>query len=567
MPNEIYHRSNWGESKAEDFGDVYYDHAATNKLYNHSDYYENSDGTDATLKDLNNKASIVLTPTAYSDGSLNTVIPPYQVLPTELVTNGDFSNGTTNWTPNTNATLSIDNGRLKVAISGGSGYPSQNITTVVGKKYKITADAFIGTATKVSLYSAAFGFNDLTADGSYNLTFTATSTSTQIRLYVYGDGTYGFWDNVSIKEVQEADFDFSRGSSATRVNEQGLVENSQGDDFPRIDYTDGTGSLLLEPQRTNSLPYSEDFTQWTVQSGTTITSNTTETLSPSGQYNASKIVSNGSVGFYKQLSVTGVVSRSIYLKSVTGTVNVKLKDPALTVTTKTLSVTENWQRFELVESNGHASQSGLWIDDIPSSGIYAWAAQLESGNYTTSYIPTSGSTVTRSADVANNSGNADLFNDSEGVLYAEIAALADDQTYREIAISDGTSNNRIEIRYTNTSNTLQSVIRSGGTVVMLESTSSYNITNFNKIAVSYKANEFKMYVNSTEVAVDTSGNAPTGLKELAFDDGNGANDFYGDVKCVAVFKEALSNDLLERLTGEGYESFRLLAEANNYTII
>ena len=77
MPNEIYHRSNWGKSKAEDFGDVYYDHAATNKLYNHSDYYENSDGTDATLKDLNNKASIVLTPTAYSDGSLNTVIPPY----------------------------------------------------------------------------------------------------------------------------------------------------------------------------------------------------------------------------------------------------------------------------------------------------------------------------------------------------------------------------------------------------------------------------------------------------------------------------------------------------------
>ena len=77
MPNEIYHRSNFGNPNAEGFGDVYYDHAATNKLYNHSDYYENSDGTDATLKDLNNKASIVLTPTAYSDGSLNTVIPPY----------------------------------------------------------------------------------------------------------------------------------------------------------------------------------------------------------------------------------------------------------------------------------------------------------------------------------------------------------------------------------------------------------------------------------------------------------------------------------------------------------
>ena len=85
MPNEIYHRSEWGNPKAEGFGDVYFDPAATNKLYNHSDNYENSDGTDKILRDIPNKASIVLTPTAYSDGSLNTVIPPYQVLPQELI--------------------------------------------------------------------------------------------------------------------------------------------------------------------------------------------------------------------------------------------------------------------------------------------------------------------------------------------------------------------------------------------------------------------------------------------------------------------------------------------------
>ena len=102
MPNEIYHRSNFGNPNAEGFGDVYYDHAATNKLYNHSDYYENSDGTDATLKDLNNKASIVLTPTAYSDGSLNTVIPPYHRvllnLPYVVTKWRFFSRWSTNWT-------------------------------------------------------------------------------------------------------------------------------------------------------------------------------------------------------------------------------------------------------------------------------------------------------------------------------------------------------------------------------------------------------------------------------------------------------------------------------------
>ena len=83
----------------------------------------------------------------------------------------------------------------------------------------------------------------------------------------------------------------------------------------------------------------------------------------------------------------------------------------------------------------------------------------------------------------------------------------------------------------------------------------------------YKENDFRLFVNGTQVSTDTSGTAPTGLKELAFDLGDGSNDFYGKTKCIAVFKEALSNDLLERLTGEGYESFRLLAEANNYTII
>ena len=829
MPNEIYHRSNFGNPNAEGFGDVYYDHAATNKLYNHSDYYENSDGTDATLKDLNNKASIVLTPTAYSDGSLNTVIPPYQVL-SELVTNGDFSNGTTNWTPNTNATLSVDSGRLKVTISGGSGYPSQSITTEVGKKYKVTAAAFIGTSSRLAFWTNADSqFRNLYADGSYDFTFVATSTSTQLRLYVYDDGAYGFWDNVSVKEIQEADFDFSRGSSATRVNEQGLVEDVQilsgelvqngdfeqigaeevtngnfdnwtddnpdswtvlnedannyvtqdgtyarivsndtasiqikqtiftigkiykveldavvnsgnveglklndataaatigyvnstghhtfyfkaagtafvinrkggGDtdisidnvsvkevgqnwtfgtgwsiedgkavsdgsqtgssllqqasiltlnklykvsydltvdsgtiyvrlgfsgqgairvtsgsyteyitcsgntnfdflasstysgsvdnvsiieitddtDLPRIDFTDGTGSLLLEPQRTNSLPYSEDFTQWTVQSGTTITSNTTETLSPSGQYNASKIVSNGSVGFYKQVAVTGVVSRSIYLKSVTGTVNVKLKDPALTVTTKTLSVTESWQRFELVESNGHASQSGLWVDDIPSSGIYVWGAQLEVGDYATSYIPTSGSTVTRSADVANNSGNADLFNDSEGVLYAEILKKQDDNdNFVLISInnsSDNNDHNTVTVGFDSDDDFFIRV-KANNVIPFYTNDQTASKDVYYKIALSYKSGDSKIYINGNSITPNFGSLSDTfsfgsTLNNLSFDyDGNGVLPFYGNVKALAVFKEALSNDLLERLTGEGYESFRLLAEANNYTII
>ena len=62
------------------------------------------------------------------------------------------------------------------------------------------------------------------------------------------------------------DFTFTRSTSATRVNEAGLIE-SVGVDVPRIDYSSGTPSLLLEPQRTNLVAQSEDFssTYWSKQ--------------------------------------------------------------------------------------------------------------------------------------------------------------------------------------------------------------------------------------------------------------------------------------------------------------
>lgn len=558
MPNEIYHKSNWGNANAEGFGDVYFDAAATNKLYNHSDYYENSWGTDKILRDLSNKASIVLTPTAYSDGSLNTVIPPYQVLPQELVTNGDFSNGTTNWTPNTNATLTIDNGRLKVAISGaGSGYPSQSITTVVGKKYKITADAFIGTATKVSLYSAAFGFNDLTADGSYNLTFTATSASTQIRLYVYGDGNFGFWDNISIKEIQEADFDFSRGSSATRLNEQGLIE-SIASGLPRIDYTSGFGSLLLEPQRQNSYNYSEPTSNEGTSSGITY-----ESFDWSlGFTNCVRFGDNSVIRFRYGASVAASTQYTISAfvimddlsepepstSSILGDFSFVVGGSTSGTVNQNISYGNNIYKVSATITSGtKANNNGIVKYTTQSSkGFRVVGWQVEQGSYATSYIVSnSGSATTRSADVANNSGNADLFNDSEGVLYAEIAALANDSTNRKIAI--GTSSNRIIFGYKNSSNQVRVEVISSGSVFFDNSQTINDVTTFSKFAIKYKQNDFALWMNGQEIAIDTSGNTPIGLSELAFDDG-GSNNFYGNVKCVAVFKEALTDAELQQLT-------------------
>ena len=90
-------------------------------------------------------------------------------------------------------------------------------------------------------------------------------------------------------------FDFTRASSATYVASDGLIKTSTTGQ-PRIDFLGNTnGALLLEPQRTNLITYSEDFSQsnWIKNNAGTgsppvVTSNFT--IAPDGTSTASKIV-------------------------------------------------------------------------------------------------------------------------------------------------------------------------------------------------------------------------------------------------------------------------------------
>ena len=68
------------------------------------------------------------------------------------------------------------------------------------------------------------------------------------------------------------------------------------------------------------------------------------------------------------------------------------------------------------------------------------------------------------------------------------------------------------------------------------------------MAIKYKLNDVALWVNGTEVLTDTNATVPSALNTLQFDRGDGANDFEGKVKCVAVFKEALTDAQLQSLT-------------------
>lgn len=566
MANEIYHRTNWGEAKPEGFGDMYFDPSATNKLYNRSTYYENSDATDKILGDIPNKASIVLTPTGYSEDSINTAIPPYQVLPEELVTNGEF-NEQGSWST-LSSTISISNGELTVVSSSGATGAFQNITTEVGKKYKVVAltNSFVTDAlvrvTNGSSPSSGYSDNPVVNGVSF-FEFTALGTTTNIYLRNTNAGTT-IWQSVSVKEIQEADFTFARNSSATRVNQAGLIEASQSNDTPRLDYTTGQGAFLLEPQSTNLITYSEDFSQWTANSGSSVVTN--NAISPDGTQNASTFTFDGTFNGRVELLTDGIttsedVTFSVYLKTLSGTEQVFIGHSSFGF--KEVTVDNQWKRYtSTATASAGFAYPRVRIDSATS--VLVWGYQLEQQSYATSYIPTNGSTVTRSAETANSSGNSDLFNSTEGVLYAEISALSDDGTNRQIAVSDGSSNNRAYLGFRTQSNQIIGAVVDGGTENFMNHTISDTTTNF-KIALKYKENDLALFFNGTKVATDTSATMPSGLNELAFDDGGGFSDFYGKAKGVAVFKEALTDIELEKLTS--WRDFRDLAESLEYTLV
>ena len=451
--------------------------------------------------------------------------------PTLKVSNVSFRKLQTYWTFGTGWSMG-DGKAVKTSGTGSSLVQAVPVTTI-GKKYKFTFDAIV-TSGVINATIYGITIPTFTTSGSQEHTITATSTS---GFNFYGNAFFeGSITNVSVIEVLG--------------------------DKPRIDYSDSLTepSLLLEPQSTNLLPYSEDFTTYSKSTDLDIESNTQETLSPEGIYNSSKFTATGSDPYIYKFGInvtTNTQTISLYVKGVGNSIG---KEGRIlfwyigTATGTTLSVpftlTSDWQR---VEGSSTPTGSGTIAArvDLPANTsvvgdeAYIYGFQLEELPYATSYIPTAGSTATRLGETANNAGDVNVFNSEEGVLYAEIAALANDGTNRKIAI--GSSTNRIIFGYRTGSNNVRVEIISSGSVVFDNSQTINNITTFNKFAVKYKQNDFSLWINSQKVSIDTSGNTPIGLSEFAFDDGS-TNLFYGKVRNVQVFNKALTDRELEILT-------------------
>ena len=467
----------------------------------------------------------------------------------EEVTNGDFATDS-DWTKGTGWT-----------ISGGKA----NASATTGQLYQATATT-INTQYKIEYTISNY------VSGSYNFLLRGASTSA-----FSGNGTFTVY--ITSGSGGNSNFIIDGISAFTGSIDNISVKEVTGDQ-PRLNYDISNGvvqscpSLLLEPASTNVINYSEDFSQWS-KLNSTVTSNLI--TSPDGLQNADLInySISSSNGYVRQShSASQYVSFYVKYKDIqwlmvygSGLGAGKFVDIKNSVVggnvgsganIQIINVGNDWKRIIFYSSSANITQTSIYAAASDNSyanisltgGVYLWGAQAEALSYATSYIPTNGSSQTRAAETCFGAGTASTFNDSEGTIYFEGSALANDGTFRILSLSNGTTSNEIKIQLSSVANTIGYGVVVGGIPQIDQFYTINNVLSNNKFCAKYKANDFALWINGVEVLTDSSGiTFPNGtLNTLNFNRGNGSNNFYSNTKDIRVYNEALTDAQLQTLT-------------------
>ena len=444
------------------------------------------------------------------------------------------------------------------ASSGGDVYLSINISGV----HTLSAYFKEGTTNICRLGSTVGGFADFNlTNQTYTLNSGISASITSVgngwnRCTLTVDITsttliYLSSKDISTKTVYAWGAQLVEGSSALDY-----LPTTDRLDVARIDYSSGSGALLVEPQRTNLVTYSSSFDNaaW-IKNQSTITSN--YSVSPQGIQNASRWLSNsGATLHYLGQSINFTLGQSYtvscYVKSNTiSNQNFRLFIQN-SITSSDFTATSEWQRITFTATTTFASGVSLSGIGRPSSNaavdLLIYGFQLELGSYPTSYIPTQAATVTRNADVISKTGITDLIGQTEGTIFVEFindnnsnASIA-----RIISLSDGTANNRLYL----------AKILSGASyfVSVASGTQTGEITGaimpqgIVKIALAYNTNDVVMYVNGSLVGSDLFHTTPATSNLYLGQENLGTASLCKPYNAVALYKTRLTNAELATLT-------------------
>jgi hypothetical protein len=339
-------------------------------------------------------------------------------------------------------------------------------------------------------------------------------------------------------------------------------------DIPRVDYSTGTASLLVEPARTNLVLQSQtlDNTSWSKvgeSAGIVPVVTANQGTAPDGTMTADRVQFNcvgpltGDRSRLTQGSlVTTIGTRyylSIYVKAFSsGSVGFKLRIASDNLANSTIIITADWQRIVLTGLAGNASSNfivetrgGATTPTNTTADVLLWGAQMEAGSNATSYIPTLAATGIRTADLISKTGISSLIGQTEGTIFVEANLSVNADERRIITISNGNEIQRIFIWTQFT------------TLYASFNNDSVNLGSFPigtaKIAVGYTISgantTYSIYVNDNPLITGTAAFAPSSLSAINLGSSATSGLQLNDrIESATLFPTRLINQQLQALT-------------------
>lgn len=289
---------------------------------------------------------------------------------------------------------------------------------------------------------------------------------------------------------------FYRSSLGTYVDDKGIIRTVP-ENVPRFDHDPTTGEslgLLIEESRTNLRTNSENFSVWG-SGGDRITVSNNTVTAPDGNLTADSFIEQANTKTWRwiewgQSCTSGTAyTVSCFVKPGTGTFGVIYFFPDNSVftaaatsfdlsgngsvsslgsstTAKITSYPNGWYRISATQTANNSSTGYFAIGFSYSSNFtiapmgspsntvgYVWGAQVETGSFPTSYIPTTTSTVTRSADVCYIDGTnfSSWYSPNGGTAYIDIIprGISNSLPYQVYFSFNSTSGDRWGISHQN----------------------------------------------------------------------------------------------------------------------
>jgi hypothetical protein len=439
--------------------------------------------------------------------------------------------------------------------AGGRSFAMLFVNTLnVGTVFDLSNGATAGNAGFTAPTAASI---TSVGNGWYRCSITVTTTAASLSFRVYimqnattysytGDGNSG----VYIYGAQLSD----SASLDPYVPTPAAAPSSTAFYGPRFDYdpvTLAAKGILVEEARTNLALYSQEIggTNWlpdditvalnsiAAPNGTLTASTLTDTATNSDHrvissgtspsftagtsYTLSVYVKNNTRNFMQIAFATAPFSATAYANFdvATGVLGTVGSGTTASIT----AVGSGWYRCSITVTATTTASAAVFFALITSatatrselyagigSSLYVWGAQLETGAFATSYIPTVASTVTRAADVATISGSlfSQWYGQSEGTFVVEATVPTDvdgGSGNFYLAASDGTIANQIILA--DVSGTVGQ-IQTGG-VLQFNNGVGAEPTGVLKAAIAFQTNNTIICAGGTLGTLDTSVTLPT----------------------------------------------------------